>query len=1100
MINRIIDFSVGHKLAVLAVIALGTIAGWWAMVRLPLDATPDLSDTQVIIYSHWDRSPDIVEDQVTYPIVTSMLGAPHVRTVRGFSDFGYSYVYVIFEDGTDLYWARSRVAEYLSSARSRLPDGVKTEIGPDATALGWVFQYALVDTSGKQSLADLRSYQDWYLRYYLQSVPGVAEVAPVGGFTRQYQVNLDPNRLRAYDIPVSRVVDAVRGGNSDSSGRLLEFGGTEYMVRGRGYARTLADFENIPLGVSGTGSQIRIKDVGEVVMGPDLRRGLADLDGNGEVVSGVVVMRNGENALDVINRVKAKLKEIEPGFPPGVKLVPVYDRSTLIRASIGVARQTIIQVVITVVLIILVFLWHFPSAAIPVVTMPVAVLIAFIPFRMLGMDVNVMSLAGLAIAFSELVDASIVVVEQTHKKIELWQASGRPGDCRSVVLGAIKEVAGPTFFSLLVLALAFLPVLTLQAEEGRMFRPLAYTKTLTMVIAAVLAITLDPALRLLLTRVERLHFRPRWLCRMANALLAGEIRSEDRHPVSRPLIRLYEPVVRWTLRWKWHVIGGAAALMVITIPVFNRLGSESMPPLDEGAVLYMPTTLPGISIAQAGRLLEVSDRILRQFPEVDHVLGKAGRAETATDPAPLSMLETVVVLKPRSAWRRVDTWYSSWAPEWEKRVFRHLTPDTISTGELISEMDRALKLPGVSNAWTMPVRGRIDMLSTGIRTPVGLKIAGSSLKQIQEVGLQVESVLTEVRGTRAVLSERTAAGHFVDLEWDREQLARYDVSLEEAQKVVENAIGGDDVSTVVLGPERYQVNVRYQRDFRSDLGALGRIPIPAGNGQQVALSDLARVSTVEGPAMIRNENGLLTGYVYVDVAGRDVEGYVKEADRLLQENLRLPAGCSITWSGQYEVISRVRQQLRFWVPVTLILICLLLYLNTRSIVKTTIVLLAVPFSAVGAVWFLGLAGYNMSVAVWVGLIALLGIDAEMGVFMLLYLDLAYNEAAREGRLHNPGGLRDAIVQGAAKRLRPKFMTFATMCVGLFPIMWSTGIGSDVMKRIAAPMIGGVFTSFALQLLVYPAIYEIWRGRLPAESRETSVEGSISLPLLDSIGE
>ena len=1085
MISRIIDFSVKHKLAVLSLIAVACIAGYWAMVTLPLDATPDLSDTQVIIYSHWDRSPDIVEDQVTYPIVTAMLGAPKVKTVRGFSDFGYSYVYVIFEDGTDLYWARSRIMEYLSSVVPRLPEGVKTELGPDATSLGWVFQYALVDSSGKHSLADLRSYQDWYLNYYLRSVPGVAEVAPIGGYASQYQVNLDPNRLQAYGIPVSRVVEAVRGGNNESSGRLLEFGGTEYMVRGRGYARSLEDFANIPLSVSETGSQIRIKDVGQVVKGPDMRRGLADLDGEGEVVSGIVVMRNGENALDVIDRVKAKIKEIEPGFPAGVKVIPIYDRSELIHNTIGTVKETIIEVVITVVLIILVFLWHFPSAAIPIVTMPVAVLLAFIPFRMLGISANIMSLAGVAIAFSELVDASIVVVEQTHKKLELWEKSGRKGDCREIVLGAIKEVAGPTFFSLLLIAVSFLPVLTLQAQEGRMFRPLAYTKTLTMLTAAFLAITLDPALRMLLTRVERFSFRPTWLCWITNAVLIGEVRSEDRHPVSRRLIRVYEPVVRWTLRWKWVVIGAALLVMILTIPVFYSLGSESMPPLDEGAILYMPTTLPGISIHQAEQLLQVSDRIILQFPEVDHVLGKSGRAETATDPAPLSMLETVVVLKPRGAWRHVDTWYSSWAPEWAKRVLRHLTPDSISTEELVSEMNAALKIPGVNNSWTMPIRGRIDMLTTGIRTPVGLKIAGADLQKIQGIGAEIEPLLKTVKGTRTVLAERTADGHFLDLQWDRERLARFGVSVEDAQRVIENAIGGDNVSTVVLGQERYRVNVRYLRDFRSDLGALGRIPVPASGGRQLPLSDLAQITIATGPAMIRNENGLLTGYVYIDVAGRDPGSYVGEANQLLRDHLKLPTGYSIAWSGQYESMQRVKERLKLVVPITLFLICLLLYFNTGSMAKTAIVLLAVPFSAVGAVWFLYLAGYNMSIAVWVGLIALLGIDAETGVFMLLYLDLAYEEAQREGRLNSLAQLREAIVQGAAKRLRPKFMTFATTCVGLFPIMWATGAGSDVMKRIAAPMVGGIFTSFALELLVYPAIYEVWKWGFCLKNLRTS---------------
>jgi Cu(I)/Ag(I) efflux system membrane protein CusA/SilA len=1073
MISRIIDFSANHKLAVLTLTAIVCIAGWWAMRTIPLDVTPDLSDTQVIILSHWDRSPDIVEDQVTYPIVTAMLGAPHVKTVRGFSDFGYSYVYVIFDDNTDLYWARSRAMEYLSSVLPRLPEGVQTELGPDATSLGWIFQYALVDRSGTHSLAELRSYQDWYLRYYLRAVPGVAEVAPVGGYTRQYQVNLDPNRLRAYGIPVSRVVEAVRSGNTESSGRLLEFGGTEYMVRGRGYARSIEDFANIPLSVTESGSQIRIKDVGQVGLGPDLRRGVADLDGRGEVVSGIVIMRSGENALQVINRVKAKIKQIAPGFPAGVELVPVYDRSELIHHAIGTVTGTIFEVVLTVVLIILVFLWHFPSAVIPIATMPIAVMLSFIPLRLLGISANIMSLAGVAIAFSELVDASIVVVEQTHKRLELWDRNGRREDCRHVVLRAIQEVAQPTFFALLVIAVSFLPVLTLQAQEGRMFRPLAYAKTLTMVIAAIFAITVDPALRLLLTRTGRLEFRPAWLCRLVNAVLVGQVRPEERHPITRRLIHVYEPVVRWTLRWKWTVIAAALAVVVLTIPVFRQIGSEAMPPLDEGSLLYMPSTLPGISISQAQQLLQASDRVIRQFPEVDRVLGKAGRAETATDPAPLSMLETVIILKPRSAWPHGGAWYSSWAPEWAKRILRHVTPDTISTEELVNQLNAALKIPGVSNSWTMPIRGRIDMLSTGMRTPLGLKIAGADIQQIQNLGSEAERLLAAEKGTRSVLAERTAEGRFVDLEWDREQLARYGVSIQDAQRIVENAIGGENISTVVQGPERYRVNVRYQRDFRSDLGSLAEIPIPVGGEKRVSLGDLAQIKIVNGPAMVRNEDGLLTEYVYVDLAGRDPDSYIAEADQRLR-GLQLPPGYSITWSGQYETMRRVKERLQVVVPVTLLLICFLLYLNTGSVPKTVIILLAVPFSAVGAIWFLYLAGYNMSIAVWVGLIALLGIDAETGVFMLLYLDLAYEQAIRENRMRSLAELREAIVQGAAKRVRPKFMTFATTCIGLFPIMWATGTGSDVMKRIAAPMVGGIFTSFVLELLVYPAIYEVWR--------------------------
>ena len=1076
MISRVIDFSVTHKLAVIASIATICIVGWWSMVTLPLDAIPDLSDTQVIIFSQWNRSPDLVEDQVTYPIVTAMLGAPKVKTVRGVSDFGYSYVYVIFEEGTDLYWARSRTSEYLSSILPSMPEGVKTELGPDATALGWVFQYALVDTSGKHSLAELRSYQDWYLRYYLRSVPGVAEVATVGGYKPQYQVNLDPNRLRIYGIPINRVVDAVRGGNNESSGRLIEVGGAEYMVRGRGYAHSLDDFGQIPLGVSDTGSQIRIKDVGRVVMGPDLRRGVADLDGAGEVVSGIIIMRNGQNALDVIDRVKTKIKAIQPGFPVGVKLVPTYDRSELIHNTIHTVTVTIIEVAVTVVLIILIFLWHFPSAAIPIVTMPVAVLLGFVFCRLSGISVNIMSLAGMTLAFSELVDASIVIVEQTHKKLEALDGGGSARECRDVVLKAIKEVSVPTFFALCVMAVSFLPILVLPGREGQMFRPLAYTKTATMAIAAVLAITLDPALRLLLTRVEPFTFRPKWLCWLANRLLTGKAQREDRHPISRRLINLYEPVVRWTLQRKGFVLATALTLILITVPVFYQLGSEPMSPLDEGAILYMPSSLPGISIAQAQQLLQTTDRVIRQFPEVARVLGKAGRADTATDPAPLSMLETTIILKSRAEWPRVPTWYSSWAPEWVQGVFRRVTPDTLSTKELVDKMNAALRIPGVNNSWTMPIRGRIDMLTTGIRSPLGLKITGSDLQQIQDIGAQVESLLKSAKDTRAVLAERTAEGYFLDVRWDRERLARYGVSVSDAQRIVESAIGGDNVSTVVLGRERYGVNVRYMRDFRSDLDSIERIPVPADGGRQLPLGNLAQVHVTTGPAMIRNEGGLLTGYVYVDTSASDPKAYISAADQLLRDHLNLPVGSSVTWSGQYEAMQRVEDRLKLVVPITLLLISILLFMNTRSVPKTLIVLLAMPFSAIGAVWFLYMAGYNLSPAVSVGLVALLGIDAETGVFMLLYLDLSYEEAKQRGRLHNLADLKEAIVQGAAKRVRPKFMTFATTCIGLFPIMFATGAGSDLMKRIAAPMVGGMFTSFALELLVYPVLYELWRNR------------------------
>jgi copper/silver efflux system protein len=1088
MINRVIEFSANNKFIVLILVAMAAVAGWWSMNHLPLDAIPDLSDTQVIVYTRWDRSPDIVEDQVTYPIVTAMLGAPRVKAVRGFSDFGYSYVYVIFEDGTDIYWARSRTLEYLSGVLPRLPEGVKTELGPDATGLGWVFQYVLVDTSGQHSLAEMRSYQDWYLRYYLKSVPGVAEVAPLGGFGQQYQVNLDPNRLQAYGIPISRVVEAVRGGNNEVGGRLLEFGGTEYMVRGRGYARTLRDFEDIVLVASENGTPIRIKDVGQVVTGPDLRRGVSDLDGGGEAVSGIVVMRQGQNALDVIDRVKAKLKEIEPGLPSGIKVVPIYDRSELIHRSIDNLKSTLIEVIITVVLVIFIFLWHFPSALIPAITIPIAVLISFIPFKLMGVTANIMSLGGIAIAVGALVDAAIVVVEQVHKKLEYWERTDQKEDYRTVIIKAIKEVGGPSFFALLVIAVSFLPVLTLEAQEGRLFKPLAYTKNLAMIVAAILAITLDPALRLYFTHLKNFNFRPRWLCRATNAVVVGKIHAEERHPISSFLIRLYQPVAEWSLRWKWAVLGMAVVLVIVTIPVFERLGSEFMPPLDEGELLYMPSTMPGISIGEAQKLLQVTDRIIKQFPEVDRVLGKAGRAETSTDPAPLSMLETVIVLKPQSRWRGTETWYSSWAPEWMKPVFRHFTSDRISPEELVHELNQALKIPGVSNAWTMPVKGRIDMLTTGVRTPVGLKISGADLNTIEEIGMQIESLLPAVRGTRNVFSERTGGGYFLDFEWNRDELARYGLSVEEAQEVIQSAIGGENVTTTIQGRERYPVSVRYMRDFRSDFGALGRVLVPASGGQrQIPLAQLASIKAASGPSMIRNEDGLLTGYVYVDVSDRDPDGYVKEAGNLLKDRVKLPAGYALSWSGQYEAMLRVKQRLLVVVPLTLFLILMLLYMNTRSITKTLIIVLAVPFSAIGAIWFLYLLGYNMSIGVWVGLIALLGVDAETGVFMLLYLDLSYQQAKKEGRLSSLADLRQAILHGAVKRLRPKFMTVATMFVGLIPIMWATGTGSDVMKRIAAPLIGGILTSFLLELVVYPPIYEIWKWNFEVKKQLSKTE-------------
>jgi Cu(I)/Ag(I) efflux system membrane protein CusA/SilA len=794
-------------------------------------------------------------------------------------------------------------------------------------------------------------------------------------------------------------------------------------------------------------------------------------------------MRQGQNALDVIERVKTRIKEIEPGLPKGVKVVPIYDRSDLIKRSIDTTRSTLIEIIVTVMLVIILFLWHPPSAIIPIVTIPVAVLISFVPFKALGITANIMSLGGIAIAVGVLVDAAIVVVEQTHKRLEEWQKSDKREEYQAVIVGAIKQVAGPSFFALLVIAVSFLPVLTLEGEMGRLFKPLAYTKTLAIIVAALLAITLDPALRVFVTHMRYFNFKPLWLCKATNAILSGKIQSEEKHPISRLLIRIYEPVAEWTLRRKWVVISFAIVLILITVPIYGKLGSELMPPLDEGSLLYMPTTMPGISIAEAQRILQVTDRIISRFPEVEKVLGKAGRAETATDPAPLSMIETLVILKPESEWRRKDTWYSSWAPDWLKSVLRHISPDHISTQELVNEMNDALQVPGVSNSWTMPIKGRIDMLTTGLRTPIGLKISGADLNIIEQVGTQVESVLTKVKGTRSVFAERTGGGYFIDFEWNRSELARYGLTIDEVQTVVQNAIGGDNVTTTIQGRERYPVNVRYMRDFRGDFSALSRVLVPAAGGQRhIPLAQLATIKEVSGPSMIRDEDGMLTGYVYLDIADRDPQSYIDEAGKLIREKVELPAGYAITWSGNYEAMERLKDRLKVIIPVTLLLILFLLYLNTRSLTKTMIILLAVPFSAVGAIWFLYLMGYHMSTATWVGLIALLGVDAETGVFMLLYLDLAYNQAKKENRLNNSKELRQAVINGAVKRVRPKFMTVATMFLGLVPIMWASGTGSDVMKRIAAPMIGGIFTSFFLELLIYPAIYEFWKRKVDLKKK------------------
>lgn len=1087
MIEKIIEFSAKNKYIVIIFVAAAIVGAIYAIRNIPLDAIPDLSDTQVIIYSRWDRSPDVIEDQVTYPIVTAMLGAPKVKAIRGYSDFGFSYVYVIFQDGTDLYWARSRTLEYLSKITPRLPQGVQTEMGPDATSVGWVYQYALVDKSGKNDLAQLRSFQDWYMRYWLQAVPGVAEVASVGGFQKQYQVNVDPHALQAYNIPLMKVIEAIRDGNNDVGGRLVEFSGKEYMVRGRGYAKSIKDIEDIVVKNDMSGTPVLVRNVAQVVLGPEIRRGVADLDGEGDAVGGIVIMRSGENALNVINRVKDKLKEIQPSLPSGVEVVTTYDRSELINRSIETLRGQLIEEMIIVSIVIMLFLWHFPSAVIPIVTIPIAVLLAFIPLYGMKLTSNIMSLSGIAISIGVLVDGAIVEVENAYKKLQLWEAGGRKGDYHVVRLNALKEVGPSVFFSLLVIAVAFLPVFTLVDQEGRLFKPLAYSKNLTMAIAAILAITLDPAMRMLFTRMDYKHFRPKWMSRIINTVTVGRYYAEEKHPISKVLFKIYEPACEFVLKYRKATIAGALVLMAATVPIYFKLGSEFMPPLNEGTILYMPTTLPGISVTETQNLLQTMDKILKDTPEVERVFGKAGRAETSTDPAPFSMMETTIVLKPESEWRPVKRWYSS-LPRFIQKPFSHIWRDRITWEQLVNELDQKMQFPGVSNAWTMPIKARIDMLTTGVRTPIGIKVYGADLKEIERIGTSLETILRDVKGTRSIFAERVTGGYFVDFDIRREDIARYGLTIKEVEMIIMSAIGGEPVTTTVEGRERYTVNVRYARELRDDLDKLRRVLVPTMSGAQIPLEQLADIHLTLGPSMLRDENAMLAGYVYVDITGRDVGSYVAEAKKIVKEKLTLPAGYSLQWSGQYENMLRVKKRLKVIIPLTIFIIFVLLYMNTKSPVKAGIVMLAVPFSLIGAVWFLYILKFNVSIAVWVGMIALMGLDAETGVFMLLFLDLSYYDMVRQGRMKTFQDLKEAIIHGAVKRIRPKMMTVMAMFMGLLPIMWSLGTGSDVMKRIAAPMIGGVFTSFILELLVYPPIYAIWKWR--SEMKHGTVDVSL----------
>jgi len=1028
VIARIIAWCAKNRLATLLLVGLGTGWGVLSVRSTALDAIPDLSDVQVIVFSEWmGRAPDLVEDNITYPVVSSLLGSPRVSAVRGQSMFGMSFVNVIFEDGTDLYWARSRVLEKLSSISNKLPQGVTPVLGPDATGVGWVFEYALVDKTGHTTLQQLQSIQDWNLRYALQAVPGVAEVASIGGFVKEYQVNLDPDRLAALNIPLSTVVNMVRMSNADVGGRVLEVSGAEHYVRGRGYVKSPKDLEQVVLG-SHLGTPVLLRHVGTVRMGPAQRRGLADLDGEGETVGGVVIARSGTNALDVIDAVKARIEELKPALPQGTQIIPTYDRSRLIRASIDTLRRTLIEELIAVTLVILVFLLHFRSTLIPALLLPIAVVLAFIPMKQMGLTANIMSLGGIAIAIGAMVDAAIIVVENVHKRLERWEREGKMEARADVVLLALQEVGRPIFFSLLVITVGFLPVFTLEGTEGRLFSPLAWTKTFSMASAAVLSITLVPAI--------------------AATFIRGRIRDEDHNPISRLLGRLYEPVCRFALRFRWPVIGGAIALMVATVPVVMLLGSEFMPPLNEGTLLYMPTSVPGMSDATARDVLQRMDQVLRRFPEVARVFGKAGRFDTPTDPAPLSMFETVIELKPPQEWPRGEDWDA-----------------------LVRKLDGAMQFAGMPNVWWMPIQTRTEMLATGVRSPLGVLVLGSDTKVIDRIGAEIETALRDVPGTRSAFSERIGGGYFLDFDVDRDHAARFGLNVGDVEDAVETAIGGLTVSTTIEGRERYPVTVRYARDFRSDLQALGRVRVATMDGAYIALGQVANLKLRTGPSMLRDENGQLAGYVFVDTA-RPIGDYVHDAKKAVAEKVSLPPGYRLDWAGQYRYLEHAKARLAIVVPVTLFIIFLLLFFNSRSTVEALMVMLAVPFSLVGAFWLLWLLGYNISVAVWVGLIALAGLDAETGIVMLLYLDLAW----KERKPATTDQAREAVVYGAVKRIRPKMMTVATILVGLVPILWSQGTGADVMKRIAAPMVGGVVTSALLELIVYPALYLIWKGR------------------------
>ncbi len=1154
MIKGIIDFCARNRMVVFIATFFAIVGAWYAINNIPLDAIPDLSDVQVIIYSEWmGRSPDLVEDQVTYPLVTSLLAAPAVSAVRGYSMFGMSFVYVIFDEGTDIYWARSRVLEYMQQLQGRLPEGVTPTLGPDASSVGWIYQYALVDTTGQQDLAEMRTFQDFNLRYALASVPGVAEVASIGGYQKQYQVEVDPERLSAYGLSIADVTRAIRQSNADVGGRVVEMTEREYFVRGRGYIQDLNALRTISLGASPTGTPILLGSIANVTYGPEIRRGVGEFDGIGEAVGGIVVMRYDENALDVISRVKAKIEELKPTFPAGVELRPVYDRSGLIERSIATLRNSLIEEGIVVALVIIIFLLHFGSSLVPIIALPIAIGLAFIPMYLLGINSNIMSLGGIAIAVGAMVDASIVLVENAHKRLE----KAPPGTNRKeVIIAAAKEVGPSIFFALLIITIAFLPIFALTGQGGRLFKPLAYTKTFAMFFAAIVAVTVAPALMV--------------------TFLRGKIHSESKHPVSRFLIRLYKPFVFVALRNPKTTIMIGLMAILSALPMIPKIGSEFMPPLNEGDILYMPTTFPNISIEAAKQYMQYQDRVIRSFPEVVSVYGKAGRAETATDPAPLSMLETVVQLKPTDQWRTItqERWYSDWMPDWMKPPFRWVWPEErrITWDELVAEFDKAMQMPGWTNAWTMPIKTRIDMLSTGIRTPIGVKVFGNDLDEIERIGMELEQSLSKIPATRSVFSDRNTGGFYIDIIPDRDAIARYGLTIRDVHDVIETAIGGMPIEVTVEGRNRFTINVRYPRGLRDNIDRLREVlvPLPGGSsapastgampmgavpsaqtggpilasddpavdlmawdqtvrlaqmddnmggnpsrsggafpgganqmgspmpqGQMpptmnnggpgssftvpqgrasVPLGQLAEIKIASGPPMIRDENGMLVGYVYVDMDQnqRDIGSYVDEAKQVVANEIDIPAGYYLKWTGQYELLEIMARRMKIIIPITIILVIILLYLNFRNFTETLIVLASVPFALVGSIWLMYFLGYNYSTATLVGIIALVGLATETGIVMILYLDHAYERRKKAGKIRDLNDIIWAHMEGTVMRVRPKLMTVGTTMIGLVPLLWATGTGADVMKRIAAPMVGGLISSTFLTLEIIPVVYTYWR--------------------------